>query len=161
MAVLQLWCVCLINRNAHFCGASLPLNSSLPSGKPVLEVVHEVFRSSFSAQLDAEATPMFQESYRLKSMGLLIMLPLPELPRGYCPWPFFGEGLWQWFSKSLRLVSLGTKSWQESELYLPVQQSVVKMCYRIRKKWSNFKRKRLGAMAAESWQVCRIWGATW
>lgn len=105
---------------------------------------------------------IFQELIPVKRKGLLLTSCLPKLHRGHCLWPVFGKGLWQWFSKLLRLVSLGTKSWQESKLYLPVQQSFLKMCYKIRKKWSNFKRKWIiGAVAARCWQACENWGAAW
>lgn len=88
-------------------------------------------------------------------------MPLPKLHWGRCPWPLFDKGLWQ-FSKLLRLVSLGTKSCQESELYLPLQQLVWKLCYKIRKKWSSFKSKWIiGAMAARCWRARENWGAAW
>lgn len=143
-------------------GASLSLNSSLsPFGKSVLEVRHEMFRTTLLSLIQKSCT-RFKNLRWLREQGCTLTTRLPKLHGGRCPWPLFDKGSWQWFSKLLRLGSLGTKSYQESELYLPVQQLVWKLCYKIRKKWSNSKSKWIiGAMAARCWRARENWEPAW
>lgn len=130
-----------LNRRVLLCvGASLSLNSSVSSsGKSVLEVLHEIFHTTLLSLIQKSCICIKNLGW-LREQGCTLTARLPKLHGGRCPWPRFDKGLWQWFSKLLRLVSLGTKSCQESELYLPLQQLVWKLCYKIRKKWSNSKK---------------------
>lgn len=176
-------CICCLSNNKYAafccCAAVEVCLSGEQKGTPVLWVllcpwtcpylllVNQCWRWFMRflyrlAQLDSEVIHIFQELTLVKRTGPLLMSRLPKLHQGHCPRPLFGKGLWQWFSKLLRLVSVRTKSWQESELYRLVQQSFLKTCYKIWKKWSNFKRKWIiGATAARCWQACENWGVAW
>lgn len=160
--MLQLRCVCLVNRRVHLSGGCY---SALELASPFLWCIsvgggswdfHIVLLSSIQKSCTSVRNSLVMRT------GLLLTSGLPKVHRGCCPWPLLGRGLWQWFSKLLTLVSLGTKSQQESELYLSVQESFWKMCYKMRKKWNNFKGKWIiGAMAARCWQARENWGAAW
>lgn len=66
-----------------------------------------------------ESCMCLKNSYQAAEWGCFYLAPAKVTSRSL-PLVSSGKHFWQWVLKSLRFVSLGRKSWQESELYLPV-----------------------------------------